>query len=185
MRILGLAAVIVLAASGGCAFGSAGGPAVSTATTSGPGHTVALTRYRGHGITFAYPETWSHRRPGFLSTAGDGIVDLGTQPLTAPCRTRGNVTACDWPVRLLRAGGVVVRWTIDELPAPNHRPPAGLHVKVSRPGYCSTVGGTETVSARLVTSRHEVYLVDACLRGPRLASNERAVRAMLASARAR
>jgi len=36
--------------------------------------------------------------------------------------------------------------------------------------------------ARIVTRKHELLWIDACLRGPGLAANERAVRAMLASA---
>jgi hypothetical protein len=59
------------------------------------------------------------------------------------------------------------------------RPPQGVHLKVTRPGYCRSFGATETVSARLVTSKHEVFLVNACLRAPGVASGERALRMML------
>jgi hypothetical protein len=182
--VLGLAAVIVSLAVG-CASGAAGNPSGSTARSSQRGTDIALTSYRGHGIAFAYPLAWSHRRPGFMSPETQGIIDLSTQQMVDPCHTSGNITSCDWPVRHLRSGGVVVRWTIDYMPVLGNRPPPkGVHVSVQRPGYCRSLGGTETVSARLVTARHEIFLVDACLRAPGIASDEKAVRSMLTSVHA-
>jgi hypothetical protein len=184
MRILlGLAAVIVALVAGACSSGSAGDPSGSTATSSQPGDDVALTSYRGHGIVFAYPLAWSHRRPGFMSPETEGIVDLSTQRMIDPCHTRGNTTSCGWPLRRLRPGGVVVTWTIDGMPLIRSQA-EGIRVKVTRPGYCRSFGATETISARLVTKTHEIFVVNACLRGADVASNERAFRKMLASAHA-
>lgn len=181
--LLGLTAVIVALATGGCSSGSAGNPSGSTARSSQRGNNVALAAYHGHGIVFAYPLAWSHRRPGFMSPETQGIIDLGTQLMVNPCHTSGTITTCGWPVRHLRPGGVVVTWTADYMPGLSiHRPPRGVHVQVKRPGYCRSLGGTETVSARLVTRRHETFLVNACLRAPGVRSGERAVRAMVASA---
>jgi hypothetical protein len=181
--LLGLTAVIVALAAGGCSSGFAGNLSGSTATSSQPGDDVALTSYRGHGIVFAYPLAWTHRRPGYMSPETQGFVDLSTQPIVDPCHTSGNITTCGWPLRHLRPGGVVVTWTADYMPGLSiHRPPTGVHAKISRPGYCRTFDATETVTARLVTARHGIFLVNACLRGPGIASEERAVRTMLASA---
>jgi hypothetical protein len=100
-----------------------------------------------------------------------------------PCRRHGNVTTCDLPIGHLMPGGVVVTWTIDELPRPpSELPLPGVHIRVSTPGYCRRIGADESVMARIVTPRHELLWIDACLRAPGLAANEWAVRAMLASA---
>jgi hypothetical protein len=144
---------------------------------------VVLQAFHGGGVSFSYPASWSHR-PGYLSNESDGIVDLSTQRMVNPCRHHGNITTCDLPIDHLRPGGVVVTWTIDGLPrAPSDVPRPGVHVTVSRPGYCQTIGSDESLLARVVTRKHEILWMDACLRGPRLLANERAVRAMLASAR--
>ena len=110
-------------------------------------------------------------------------VDLSTQPMIDPCHTSGNVTRCGWPLLHLRPGAVVVTWTADYMPGLSiRRPPQGIHLTVTRPGYCRGFGATETVTARLVTPKHEVFLVNACLRAPGIVAEERAVRAMIASA---
>jgi hypothetical protein len=98
-----------------------------------------------------------------------------------PCRHHGNITSCGLPIDHLRRGGVVVTWTVDGLPGLPRAP--GLHVTVTSPGFCRSVGGTQTIAAQLTTHKHTTLWVDACLRAPGLVANGRAVRAMLASAR--
>ncbi|MGZ6213989.1 MAG: hypothetical protein ACXWMG_03460 [Candidatus Limnocylindria bacterium] len=44
------------------------------------------------------------------------------------------------------------------------------------------MGGDETPTAFIITADYRRFVVDACLRGPGVAANELAVRAMLASA---
>ncbi len=39
---------------------------------------------------------------------------------------------------------------------------------ISRPGDCSAIGGTETISLQIPDDRHNIYEVTACLRGPDL-----------------
>jgi hypothetical protein len=184
MRIrLTVAAVIAAVLAGGCSSGSAGQTSGASATSAHRGNDVALATYRGHGIVFAYPLAWSHRRPGYMSPETQGFVDLSTEPMIDPCHTRGTTTSCGWPLLRLRPGGVVVTWTADYMPGLSiRRPPQGIHLTVTRPGYCRAFGATETVTARVVTPKHDVFLVNACLRAPGVASGERALRAMLASA---
>jgi hypothetical protein len=112
-----------------------------------------------------------------------GLVDLSTQPMIDPCRKRRDGFSCDWPLAHLRPGGVVVRWTEGGMLVAGHLPRPGLHVQVTRPGYCSRIGADETFSARLVTRSRGEFLVDACLRAPGLARSEATLRAMLSSAR--
>ncbi len=183
-RALLTAALVTLAATG-CSSGSAGQTSGSSAASSQRGNDIALASYRGHGIVFAYPLAWSHRRPGYMSPETQGFVDLSTQPMIDPCDTRGTTTSCGWPLLHLRPGGVVVTWTADYMPGLSiRRPRQGIHLTVAHPGYCRAFGATETVTvtARVVTPKHDVFLVNACLRAPGVASGERALRAMLASA---
>jgi len=113
----------------------------------------------------------------------DGIIDLSTQRMVDPCRPAGNGHTCGWPLRTLHPGGVVVTWTTGGDIDPAARPTAGKTVKVTRPGDCRSIGGGETLLARIVTSRRSVFSVAACLRAPGVAANEREFRAMIASAK--
>jgi hypothetical protein len=175
-----LAAMASVAA--GCSLGSAG------THTNAPTHpAVALAHYRGGGVAFSYPAAWSHRGAGSgdLGSLTGGVIDLSTQAMGNPCHTAGNVTSCGFPLARLRPGGVFAAWIADyEMTNPAHPPPAGRHVSVTKPGFCSRIGATETIVARVVTSSHAMFSLQACLRSPGLVAGERAVKAMVASARA-
>jgi hypothetical protein len=113
------------------------------------------------------------------------VVDLGSQPLVSPCRHHGSTTFCSWPIRHMHRGAVVVSWrAAGAMVVISQLPPPGFSMKVERPGSCRSIGGDATIFARVVTPRHTVFLVSACLRGPGIAAEVRAVRAMLASAHA-
>jgi hypothetical protein len=172
-----LAAIAGLAA--GCSLGSAASHTAPPGIVAPP-----LSHYRGNGIAFSYPAAWGHHRHGFYSMETDGIIDLSTQRMVDPCRPAGNGHTCGWPLHTLHPGGVVVTWTTGGDIDPAALPTAGTTVKVTRPGDCRSIGGGETLLARLVTSRRSVFSVAACLRAPGLAANQREFRAMLASARA-
>jgi hypothetical protein len=178
MRNVVLVAVMVGFAAG-CSLGSAGTHSTAPNVAAPP-----LSHYRANGISFAYPAAWSHHRHGFFTTETDGIIDLSTEPMLDPCRSTGNGHTCSWPLHTIRPGGVVVTWTIggEVDPAAPRRP--GTTVKVTRPGSCSSLGGDVTILARIVTAKRSMFSIDACLRAPGVAANERAFRAMLASARA-
>ncbi|MGH3074044.1 MAG: hypothetical protein ACRDQC_03910 [Gaiellales bacterium] len=162
-----------------CSLGGAG------ASSSRRSHIVPatlLSHFRGSGIQFDYPASWSHHRHGFSTSMTGPIIDLSTQPMINPCTTTGNTTQCTLPVRRLKPGGVVVVWdTGGGFSIQSRRPDLGVRVRVIRPG-CPKVGGDEAVVGSIVASHRRVFLVSACLRGPNVAANERAVRAMLASA---
>jgi hypothetical protein len=64
---------------------------------------------------------------------------------------------------------------------PKHMPKAP-HLRITRPGYCRTVGGDESVSATATVRHRRTYSVGACPRGPGIAAGERAFRAMARSA---
>ncbi|HEY3764616.1 MAG TPA: hypothetical protein VGL44_05620 [Gaiellales bacterium] len=173
---VGLGPLLVLALAG-CThtpFGQPGGPAAAP----------RLAHMRRDGIAFSYPAAWRYRRRGFLTTMSEGIVDLSTQRMVDPCRTHGNATTCSWPTDHLRPGGIVVSWSrFGGLVAPGHLPRSGVTVKTLRDPYCRRVGGAVELEGRIVTRRHRVYDVDACLARPGLLANAIAFRAMLASAR--
>jgi hypothetical protein len=169
----------------GCSLATTAGGGTSQ-TTPRPHAQVAVVRYHGRGVSFAYPAAWSHRGPGFSTNMDGPVVDLSSQRLVSPCRHHGSSTVCSWPVRHIRRGSVVVSWrTVGAMVVVSQMPPAGFPMRVERPGTCRGLGGDATVSARVVTQKHAEFRISACLRGPGLAAEERAVRAMLASARAR
>jgi hypothetical protein len=149
----------------GCSLGSA---ATHGARPVAP--PMRVTIYRGGGIGFVYPDAWRYRvrNPGVTGTIATGIVDLATQP---------------FPVGHLKPGGVFVAWTADYETSGAHSPSPGSRVEVTTPGLCSRIGATETVAAQVVTRTYATYTVRACIRGPGLAAGERAVRAMVASAK--
>jgi hypothetical protein len=178
-----LLASLMLALTAGCSLGTAGGGGSSPATVA-PNALVPVVRYRGQGIAFAYPVAWSHRGPGFSTNMNGPVVDLSSQPLVNPCRHHGTTTVCGWPVDHMRHGAVVVSWRTGGMVAISQLSPPGFSMKVDRPGTCRSLGGDATIVARVVTRTHTDFLVTACLRGPGIAAEERAVRAMLASARA-
>ena len=62
-----------------------------------------------------------------------------------------------------------------------HRPAGSVQVRVIR-GGCRDIGGDEIITAQIATRHPKVFLASACLRGPGLAANERAFRAMARSA---
>lgn len=176
-----LSVVFAALVCAGCSVGSG-----SSATTAQGGSTHVsqpvlvgpLVRYRVRSITFTYPAAWRYRRPGWVGSIADNFVDLSAQPMRNPCHTNGD---CNLPVSSLMPNDVVVEWVQSDIPRPRPPRPA-LRVSVSRPGSCKVVDATETVSAQVVTRAHR-FFVRACLRGPDVAANEAAVRAMLASAR--
>jgi hypothetical protein len=179
----GIVAIAALASA--CAGGSDG-----TAKAADP---PQLLTYRGNGLTFRHPATWTaypfrwagelHFRP---------LVYLSTQQVQDPCSTHGNTTTCGLPVRHLRPGGVLVVWQVNGIPAMGLGPGARIRVDghpatrvVTRSGICKKIGADRTMEVVVATSPTPspfTYLT-ACLRGPNLEQNERRVDALLASTR--
>jgi hypothetical protein len=179
-----IVAIATAAVAAGCSIGSghstSGGS--SAGATTGE-ETTQLAHYRGHGVAFDYPAAWGrYRRGGVYTTMTSPIVDLSSQPMTDPCTHVGNRTTCGIPVHHIRAGGVVVMWqTWGGFGVVMHRPPGSVQVRVIR-GGCRDIGGAEIITAQIATRHHRAFLASACLRGPGIAANERAFRAMARSA---
>ena len=179
---LALAAVAVLAA--GC--GS------TVATTSGG--SAKLADFHNQFVEFRYPTAWAAAEPDVATTLHfHPIVYLSAQPTGNPCRTTGSETACTWPIRHLRAGGVLIvwenrgypGWTLRSMPGRPLRVggrPARLHV--SHPGICRAIGADETIDVAIARALNGNWTaLTACLRRPNVAANEREVDALLASTR--
>ncbi len=175
MRLV-LVALVTAVVLAGCTIGSGG-------ATTGETTTTQLAHYAGHGVAFDYPATWGrYRRGGVYSTMTSPVVDLSTQPMADPCTHVGNRTTCGIPVHHMRAGGVVVMWQAwGGFGVLMHRPRGSVQVRVIR-GGCRDIGGDEIITAQVPGRHHQVFLASACLRGPGIAANERAFRAMARSA---
>ena len=115
-----------------------------------------LAHFRGGGIEFDYPSSWSHRHAGILQHFdASPVIDLSTQPMGDPCTTDGAKTTCTlMRIHRLQSGGVVVVWTLlsfSPILRPKHVPKTP-HLRIIRPGYCRTIGGDESVSAMLASA---------------------------------
>ena len=82
----------------------------------------------------------------------------------------------------MRAGGVVVAWEAGGgFGVLMRRRPGSVSFKVLT-GGCRDIGGDEIITAQVTARHHRLFLATACMRGPGIAANERAFRAMARSA---
>ena len=203
LRLIG---VVILAVSVAGCTGHAGGRASSPGTTTrstGGGVTSTTTtpeplqHFSGGttaAISFDHPAAWRESRYVESGSFSDLIVYLSDARLHAPCTTTrtngGELTRCDWPLRKLAPGEVLVSWSNigfphegPEIPHPNAtingRP---ARIEVASPGACSAVGGDETITADIARPRGNHYEMVACLRGPNLSRSEALVNRMVDSA---
>jgi hypothetical protein len=160
-------------------------------STHSASRSTGLT-FRNDFIAFGYPAGW---KPTVFTITGtlhfDPMVYVSSQPVHPPCRTRGSVTACGWPVDRLRPGGALLVWENKGAPGWSLHTSAGSPVRVGgrsakrvvqRPGACAAIGADETVQvaiARPLAGNWTAF--SACLKGPGLAGTERKVDAVLAS----
>jgi hypothetical protein len=186
-RLLGCAAVLaaLVATTNACG----GGNDARAAARAHP----SLVTYSNSVLSFTHPAAWVaypfvwagelHFRP---------LLYLSTQPLHDPCSTRGNTTACGFPVRRLQPGGVLVTWNASNPPStalgPGARMRVGGHLARridTAGGMCRRIGADRTIDVLVQTEPLPSPLTEftACLRGPGLARSERRVDALLASAR--
>jgi hypothetical protein len=182
--VTGIAATVALATA--CGGGSGG-------TANAAADPPQLVTYRGGGLSFRHPESWTaypfrwsgelHFRP---------LVYLSTQPVHDPCSTHRNTTSCGFPVRRIRPGGVLVVWQVNGVPAvglgPGARIQVGGHAAArvaTQGGICRRIGADRTIEVAVETipTPSALTYLTACLRGPNLAQSERRVDALLASTR--
>jgi hypothetical protein len=151
-----------------------------------------LANYTGPGLAFSYPSTWTASTPIRPSVAlhFNPLVYLSTQPVHAPCSTKGNTTSCGFPVDHLQPGGVLVTWETNGLLAmglgPGRQVQVGGHPAVRQEttgGECRRIGADRTIDVAVATHTLPSALTyfTACLRGPGLADAEKSVDALLAS----
>jgi hypothetical protein len=186
-RLLSWALAILAFAS--LASGCGGG---SNAQAAPKDPAPALKTYTGSGLSFSYPAAWTAYKPIVPTVAlhFHPLVYLSTQPVHAPCTTKGNTTSCGFPLDHLQPGGVLVTWETNGLPATDLGPGPQLQVdghpaarQVKTGGECRRIGADETITVAIETTQLPSALtyLTACLRGPGLAQAADSVYALLAS----
>lgn len=156
-----------------------------------------LSSYRNGFVAFKYPSGWSASVWKSSVLHVDPMVYVSTQPTGNPCRTiasfGSSATSCGWPIKRLEPGGVVIRWenkgypgvSVTGFPGKSSRIDGRIaKLTTQHPGTCRSIGGDETISVAIARPLASNWTaVDACLRGPNLAEQERQVRALLGSTR--
>ena len=157
-----------------------------------------LATYRNSFVTFEYPAAWSPSAFTEQELHFHPMVYLSTQSTHDPCRTTalaggGNSIACGWPIDRLAPGGVIVVLENRGSPLVSLTNFSGVPTRIGgrrakvstqRPGSCRDLGGDATISVAISRPMPSNWTaLDACLRGPHLATQERQLRAMLSSMR--
>lgn len=184
-RLLLCALAIMAVASVTSACG--GGGAARAAPKDPP-----LTTYTTPGLSFSYPAAWTASKPILpaVSLHFNPLVYLSTQPVHAPCSTKGNTTSCGFPVDHLQPGGVLVTWETNGLLAMGLGPGTAIQVdghpaarQETTGGECRRIGADRTIDVAVATHTLPSALTyfTACLRGPGLGEAEKSVDALLAS----
>jgi hypothetical protein len=153
-------------------------------------------RFDDGQLSFEYPSEWKLATWPVQSTFEKLVTYLSNEPLHDPCRRTANSLACGEPLRRLRAGGVLVEWSLVGFPdTDRHRlnaMPGGwtsvdgrrAKLAVDLLPVCRGVGAERSLYALVPLSlRGNYYALRACLRGPGLVRSERQVRRLLASTR--
>lgn len=184
------ATAVPVALTAGCASVTSVHPAAAIAARAAP-----TARFSAMGLSFRYPAAWRSVTPrACLSDFPGLIVYLSTSRLSGTCvasASPGRIAeTCDYPIRVLPAGGVLVRWNANSLP--NWRMPKATttvagHRAVetrTRGGWCAVLGATETITVMIPRAGPgKWYQMDACLRAPGLPQQETEISAMLSSVR--
>jgi hypothetical protein len=154
------------------------------------GYVEAPGRLRLRTFTLTFPSDWTTTRQPVWTTERFAIATIGPGQVT----TCANWTTCgEWPAMTLPQNRLIVSiwsqglegWTLETTagtPITIAGQAAKLAVSPSDPG-CAAIGGEESMIA-VVTGAFgppNFYEIDACLRGPDLAANEKVVRSILAS----
>jgi hypothetical protein len=175
----------------------AGSVAVWTAASPGA-KPSGLQTYKNSFLTFTYPAAWAPSVFTEQTLHFHPMVYLSTQPTHDPCRTTasalgGSTTTCGWPVGRLAPGGVVVVLENRGQPVFSLANVAGVPTRIGGrlakvstqgPSICRTLGAEATISVAIARPLASNWTaLQACLRGPNLAAQERQVRALLSSMR--
>ncbi|HEY1565070.1 MAG TPA: hypothetical protein VGF72_10330 [Gaiellaceae bacterium] len=184
-RLLCAATIVALVS----AMSACGGGGDAQAAAKDP----PLQKYSAPGLSFSYPTAWTASKAILPADTlhFQPLAYVSTQPVGPPCTTHGNETACGFPLKRLRPGGVLVMWQYPYA-LPGFTLGGGARIKVdahpatrttTKPGVCRQVGADRTIDVLIQLVPHSSYVeLTACLRGPNLVQAERSVDAMLASA---
>jgi hypothetical protein len=148
--------------------------------------------YASGGIAFRYPKAWKPSPRSWRNV----VTYLSTAKLHDPCTTTGpNTQACAPPLGVLPPGGILVTWTRNGLPGwklaaqpgtPTRLAGYAAKLQIARPGACSYLGASETVTALIAAPVSGNWVqMQACLRGSNRVANKKKVLAMLATLRLR
>jgi hypothetical protein len=181
--------VVVVAAAAvlSCVLTSCG------ASVGGSASASTLADFRNGFVEFQYPTDWTAAEPDTTQQLHfHPMVYLSPQPTGDPCHVDGTVTACGWPVKRVRPGGVLVVWENRGYPGWSLASMPGTPIRVggrparrlvSTPGSCGSIGADETVEVSIARPLSGNYTaVTACLRKPDVAARETELAAVLASA---
>jgi hypothetical protein len=163
-----------------------------------PATAVAATAPTRHlarsGVSLRYPTAWKASPVSWNAHAGSfaaPVAWLSPQPMRNPCVVDGNSISCGPTIDVVRPGGVVVSVMREGFPGRTFK--QGTRIKVGprvaylskrRPGDCSGVHASETLTLNIPTGTDNAVVVAACLRAP-TAANERRVRALFSTIRLR
>ncbi|HVT75479.1 MAG TPA: hypothetical protein VHD87_00500 [Acidimicrobiales bacterium] len=140
-------------------------------------HVEPTTRFRGHGLAFTHPKAWA----AWQFDQPMLVVYLSNQPLHEPCHDN----SCADPIDTLPRNSVLVAW---------YEGPKGRVAKENlrvggQPAHktvwhngCIGLHADCAVTVRFDDPSHTTtYTMNACLRGPSVAAERRAVDRILAS----
>jgi hypothetical protein len=194
------ATAVPVALTVGCASTGGTSAATTSAASAHPSAAVAAraaptARFSAKGLSFRYPATWRSVTPrAGLSDFPALLVYLSTARLKGTCVASSgpgrSAETCAYPVRVVPAGGVLVRWNANG--SPTWRMPkanttvAGREAVESktRGGWCAVLGATETITVLIPRAAPgHWYQMDACLRDPGLSQQEAQMASMLKSVR--
>jgi hypothetical protein len=182
-------------ASIGSASVTAAGTGTASAHPAASARAAPTARFSAKGLSFRYPATWRSVTPrAGLSDFPALLVYLSTARLKSTCvasSSPGRIAeTCAYPIRVLPAGGVLVRWNANALPTwrmPKANTIVAGHAAVEtriRSGWCAVLGAAETITVMIPRAMPgHWYQMDACLRGPGLSRQEAQISSMLGSVR--
>lgn len=151
---------------------------------------LSFVSYQNALVRFDHPSAWKVAHYDEQTNYFTLLAAMSNQPMHDPCAPH-STSSCTVPLSKLAPGGVIVLWTGNAQPNWVFAKAPGVartingraaRVLVSSPGICKSLGGDETVSAWFqMKAADDYYQVAACLRGPNIAKNERAIMASINS----
>jgi hypothetical protein len=153
---------------------------------------VHFASYHTSLVHFEYPAAWQVKHFDEQTSYTTLLATLSNQPLHDPCAPH-STSSCTLPLARLRPGGVLAEWTGNSLPGWSFAKAPGVartiggraaRVLVSHPGNCKALGGDETITAFFkMQVADQYYEMAACVRGPGVSANTKALMTSLASTR--